>query len=116
MVVKAADLQALVLPVLEGSLPNGFISQGEAPVLSHTAFTAPDEDMNVAWRITARRNLQAEIKSETVIQSALGQPAKTIADSLEASLPVANTPEVQLSPTWWPRLPFLAFRIQVSNQ
>ena len=116
MVVKAADLQALVLPVLEGSLPSGFISQGEAPVLSHTAFSSPDEDMNIAWNITARRNLQAEIKSDTVIQSALGQPAKTIADSLEASLPVSDTPEIQLSPTWWPRLPFLAFRIQVSNQ
>ena len=43
------------------------------------------------------------------------QPASQASQRLAAALPLAAPPELRLFPSWWPRLPFLPFRITVTT-
>ena len=113
MVVTASSLQALVVPVLDGNLPTGFTSIADTLAVSHSGFSSPDATGTVRWSLSAKRSVQAEIPPGAVLQLALGQPKEAVSEHLAAQLPLANTPQVQMQPSWWPRLPYLPFRIEV---
>ena len=69
----------------------------------------------VRWTLYASRTLQAEISPAQAIALALGQPASQASQRLAEALPLAAPPELRLFPSWWPRLPFLPFRITVTT-
>jgi hypothetical protein len=113
LVVLAQDLQALVTPVLNASQPAGFVVL--PGTLNIKAQTSPQQDAEgaVRWTLYASRLLQAEILPAQAIALALGQPASQASLRLSEALPLAAPPELHLFPSWWPRLPFLPFRISV---
>jgi hypothetical protein len=113
MTISAANLHALIGPVMDGSLPAGYKPVSGSLSITHSAFSTPDASGRVEWNISAQRTLQADIVAEAVIQFVLGQPASTISKRLAANLPLADDPDVELYPSWWSRLPYLPFRIKV---
>ena len=113
LVISAENLNALLLPVLDGSLPDGFAPVADSLSLTHSDFSTPGADGSVTWTIFARRSLLAEISAPEVISLAQGQPAENVSAALAQELPLARAPLIELQPSWWPRLPFVPFRIQV---
>jgi hypothetical protein len=116
LVVSGRDLYALARPVLDASLPEGFSPLPDT--LSTTVMTQPklNPDGSTSWTMSAQRALKADIQEAQVIQLVMGLPLAQATQRLLEALPLAGSPQIDISPTWWPRLPFLPFRIQVSSQ
>jgi hypothetical protein len=116
LVVSGRDLHALAIPVLDASLPEGFSPLPDT--LTVTTLTQPklNADGSVSWTISAQRTLRAEIPEAQAIQLVVGLPLTQASQRLSNELPLADSPKISLNPTWWPRLPFLSFRIQVTSQ
>ena len=116
LVVSAEDLQALVTPILNADQPAGFIAlPGTLAIKTQTSPQLNEKDGVVRWTLYASRTLQAEISPAQAIALALGQPASQASQRLAEALPLAAPPELRLFPSWWPRLPFLPFRITVTT-
>lgn len=109
------DLHTLATAVLDANLPHGF-----APVpgtLRITNITNPvmESETSARWRFHAQRKIQAQLNETQAINLSLGlsptQAVKQLADVLALDRP----PHITLTPSWWPRLPILPFRISITN-
>jgi len=109
------DLEALAGVILDANLPKGY--QVLADSLNVEAATPPvvESPGVIRWQMTARRTLQASIPSTQVVNLLLGLPPDEAAARLKDKLPLQGSPSIRMVPPWWPRLPILPFRIQVTQ-
>jgi hypothetical protein len=68
---------------------------------------------NATWNIKAERELITKIEGKDVAISSLGLMPRSAIDLLREKYSLSESPEIILSPEWWPRLPLLPFRIEV---
>jgi hypothetical protein len=111
--VLAQDLRQLAAAMLDGSKPNGFV-----PVLDSMAFEVqghPSVDAAgaVHFDLQVSRKLLHVLNLAQANSLARGLPPWAAADALQARLPLATRPEIRISPTWWPWIPLIPFRITV---
>jgi hypothetical protein len=113
--ISAQDLQQLVTPLLDASLPEGYTILPDT--LSVSALTEPVlDDQEIAhWVLLAQRQLQAVIAPEEAVQIARGLPVAKARQALLIRLPLAKSPDIQTFPSWWIYTPFLPLRIQVEG-
>ena len=111
--VSPQDLQQLVTPLLDASLPEGYTIFPDT--LSITTMSEPVlDDQEIAhWDLLAQRQIQAVIAPEEAIQFARGLPLAQARQLLLNRLPLAEPPEIKTFPSWWPYTPFLPLRLQV---
>jgi hypothetical protein len=65
------------------------------------------------WTVRAERRIIQQINTAQVAQMLQGIGTRDVESQLEDSLPLASDPEVNLSPSWWPWMPIVPFRISV---
>jgi hypothetical protein len=113
LVVSGEDLRSLGASILDANLPQGFQPiSGTLEIRNSTGANPASSDLT-RWRFTAKRKLQASLPENEIIQLALGLSRSSISPRLSSALPLAAPPRITLHPSWWPRLPFLPFRIRV---
>ena len=108
-----SDLRDLGQGVLNANLPEGYLP---VPVsLEVQPITAPEvgSDGIVHWKVRATQKLQPRLSSSQITRLVQGLPPEEAARRLASSLSLASPPQISLWPSWWLRLPFLPFRIQV---
>ena len=111
--VKADDLMQLAQTLLDASMPAGFVpGPGTLQFNSTNVFTA-DQTGSTHFNLLAQRTLIREIQSPQVIFLARGLSPANAQQVLLSKLPLAEPPEIQTSPSWWPWLPLIPFRITV---
>ncbi len=115
-VISGEMVRAFVSPLMDTQTPQGY-----APVEANLAITnlstpTIGTDGKAHWTIQATRDVRAAIPPETAAAMAAGKTMKQATDLLSAYLPVSRPASIMLSPSWWPRLPLLAMRIQVLQQ
>ncbi|NMB90266.1 MAG: hypothetical protein GYA17_18045, partial [Chloroflexi bacterium] len=114
-VIRNEDVRQLVTTAMDAGLPQGFRGINES-----LFFTALDEADLVSgaahWNIRAARMIQTDWKAEQIIRAVLGQAPLAAAQALQSQLSLDGAPEIVVWPAWWPRLPFLPFRIEVMAQ
>jgi hypothetical protein len=112
-VVSSETLHQLVEPIMDSYTPKGYLA------VPHTlAFSQPDRlslmvDGKAHWTINATRKIRADIPGTQVIESLTGIPSAQAAERLSTSFPLAEQAQIILTPSWWPRLPWLGMRIEV---
>jgi hypothetical protein len=111
--VSSETIHSLVIPILDASLPEGYSPVANTLVITRLSAPTLGEDGITHWTIFAQRKLRAEIPENLAINLASGQTTIEAAKRLAAELPLAGNPQIDLIPSWWPRLPFLSMRIQV---
>jgi hypothetical protein len=114
--VDAATLRSLAQTVFDANQPAGYSVL--AGSLQLEILTRPEADKAglVRWRLHATRQVQARIQEAEAVQLSLGlEPVQAIS-RLQQRLPLEQPPRIELQPVWWPRLPFLPFRISVLSQ
>jgi len=111
--VSPQDLQNLVRPLLDASLPEGFTILPDT--LTITALEEPvlDKAGSAHWVMQAQRHIQALIAPEEAVQLARGLPVEKARQHLQDRLPLEEKPLIRPAPSWWPYTPFLSLRIQV---
>jgi hypothetical protein len=112
---SAHDLIRLASLALNASLPPGFgpAESSEALTIKSATKPAPNADGSAHWTIRVERRIVQQINNSQVtplIQGIWAQRVKTV---LQKSLPLEGPPQVSLSPSWWPWVPIVPFRISV---
>jgi hypothetical protein len=114
LVIRYSDLVELAGAALDANLPPGYTPLAETLALEHLSQPKLSPNGVASWRLRASRQLQAQIPMAEAAWLARGLAPDQARASLLAALPLARPPEIVLVPRWWPRLPLLPFRIEVS--
>ena len=69
--------------------------------------------ISLPW-LAASRQLVAEIPVSQAARLVLGLSPQQASKHLEENLPLGIPPQIEVFPSWWPRLTILPFRIQVN--
>lgn len=111
-VIPAGDLHTLAAAALDANLPAGFEPTSEKIEIVHLG--EPEASASrFTWQIEATRPVQAGMDPARAVQLALGLDPQAAGQRLVQGLSLDRAPHIQLQPSWWPRLPFLPFRIEV---
>ena len=113
LVVSFTNLEALAAIVLDSGLEPGFIALEPSLGIEVLEILTVDEDGSAEWRMRATRDSQAVLSNSGVLNQVAGQPLLTAEQRLNKLFFLAEPATVQVNPVWWPRLPFLGFRIEV---
>ena len=115
LVVSGEVLHSLVMPIMDSYTPNGYVPLADTMDISRISYPTLGDDGNAHWTISATRKLQVDIPVKRVVDMVMGANVTQALERLSASLPLAEQAQIVLAPNWWPRLPFLAMRIDVAQ-
>jgi hypothetical protein len=112
---QAKDLETVAQIALDTTLESGKrVIPGTLRIIESQAALLEKEI--VRWKVNATRTV-AQMYPETLIVSfAAGQTLPDAQKSLRNELRLAENPQIEVSPPWWPWLPLLPFRIEVIQQ
>jgi hypothetical protein len=116
LAVSGDDLRSLANRVLDANLPDGFQPVPDSLSLEPLSPPVVGKDGLARWRLKAARNLRPQLAASQAVFLARGLPPALAEQRLSAGLPLVSPPQINLSPSWWPRLPLIPFRIEVINR
>ncbi len=111
-VVSSRDLRELAESALNANLPKGFTPWPDTLKIRNTNIPESGSSSN-EWKMIASRKIMAELPKTEAIKLSLGLSPEQAKNRLTSALPLGAPPEIQLAPSWWPRMPVLPFRIHV---
>ncbi len=114
-VVFAQEVNPLIQKILDLNLPSGYLALVESLEVERITPPVLVEPGVYTWQVRARRRLVAHYSPQSVIQTVLGASPQEARQRLQAALKLETAPLIHLTPSWWPRLPFLPFRIEVRS-
>lgn len=111
--VREADLNAVAQAALDANLEGDLI-----PVKDSLRVRAVSEPMietsgPVRWEIEVSRSLKPRWDRDTISTLVRGQNVTDALAIISSQMNLVSPPEIQIRPSWWNRLPFLPFRIEV---
>jgi len=115
---SARDLTGLASLALNASLPTGFGPAEDTETLTIKTATKPalNADGSAHWTIRAERRIVQQISNSQVTPLIQGIWAQRVKAVLQRNLPLEGPPQVNLSPSWWPWVPIVPFRISVVTE
>jgi hypothetical protein len=111
--VQSADLQRLAEITLNGAIPPGYDPRPESLKVAVDPVATDNTERHPRFELQAARSLSRHIdlqQANVMVRGAT--PARAFAE-LESRLPLAAPPVIRLTPSWWPWLPLIPFRIDV---
>jgi hypothetical protein len=113
LVVSGAHLREMAARVLDVKLPKD--TTALADTLQITNLAQPKLESNLyRWRVRLRRSSRSSLTEDQAVKIVLGLTQEQARVLLSKSLPLSSPPEIRLIPSWWPRLPVLPIRMQVT--
>jgi hypothetical protein len=114
---SAADLAELAALALNASLPTGFQTvDSDKITVRPESNPIMEEDGSAKWNMRAERRIVQQIDPALVTNMIQGFGAWNVESKLKKNLPLAAAPHVQLTPSWWPWMPIVPFRISVLTE
>ena len=112
--IKAEDLRRFAEAALNSSMPAGY--QPIPDSLKIDLLQQPQADSSGKIRLTldVGRDIVRTLDSFRANLLVRGLSPADASERLQSELPLANPPEIVLSPRWWPWLPLIPLRISVS--
>lgn len=111
----ASDVTELASLALNASLPPGFSAASDALSVRPVSTPTLNADGSAKWTVRAERNIVQQINTAQVAQMLQGRSVRNVESQLKKSLPLANNPDIRLTPSWWPWMPIVPFRITVDS-
>lgn len=109
-VVSQQDLQTVAQTALIASAAPGSLEIPGSLVISN--LNEPRlEGGSARWTIQAVRMVRHDWPHDVLIRALAGRRPQEAAALLKDRLGLVETPKITLSPSWWPRLPLLPFRM-----
>jgi hypothetical protein len=110
---SAPDLAELAALALNASLPSGFSAASDAITVKPVSVPLSSADNSTHWNVRAERKIVQQINVAQVAQMIQGVGSREAQTQLEKNFPLAGSPKIDLSPSWWPWVPMVPFRISV---
>jgi hypothetical protein len=111
--VQGADLQRLAATTLNGSIPPGYDPRPESLEFVVNPAETRNTERPARIELQAARTVIRHIDLQQANVMVRGETPARAAATLEARLPLAAPPVIKLTPSWWPWLPLIPFRIDV---
>lgn len=116
-IVQGEDLRNLGQAALEANLMQGYSANPETMEIQHLSSPTTDAESNLSnWRMKAQWQTAANLDTTQAIKLAIGLSPNEAAQRIDGELPLAKPPQIRIFPSWWPRMPFLPFRITVTDR
>ena len=112
----ASDLTELATLALNASLPSGFLALSDVLTVESAASPELLEDGSAHWAIRAERKIVQQVNTSRVTKLILGLGSSDAQSKLDEALPLKTEPKISLTPSWWPWVPIVPFRIEVVAQ
>ena len=113
---SASDLTELASLALNASLPSGFLPVSDALTLKPASKPTISDDGSARWTMRVERKIVQQVDPAKVTHLIQGYGSGMAQSRLEEQLPLASSPQISLSPSWWPWVPIVPFRISVVTQ
>ncbi len=107
------DIHALEKAALDANIPAWYEAVPATMTVTDPGLPLTDSIGLTHWQIQLARSLRFYIDSRAIAHMVQGLPLATARQRLGA-IPSNQNPIVRLSPSWWPWMPFVGFRISVS--
>lgn len=111
----ASDLTELAALALNASLPSGFLPASDALTVEPVTEPRIIGSGALRWRMRAERQIVQQVNASQVTQLIQGLAARDAQTRLEENLPLLSKPRISLTPSWWPWVPIVPFRIEVAT-
>lgn len=115
LAVSRNDLEAAAAPSMDAALPQGksakpgsYSFQGVNPPLILS-------DGRISWDIQASRSVAQTIQFQSIPALVKGLQISDAQQIVQNHLGLNHLPAIYLNPSWWPRLPLIPFRIEVTG-
>jgi hypothetical protein len=107
------DLDALSKIALDASLPDGYLPISAE--LIELPLSAPITEAGgvTHWEMQVQRLLQAHLDPMIIVQLSAGRKPANAVHQLKKSVALAESPVIQVIPSWWPWMPLVPLRITV---
>lgn len=115
LTINENDINKLANLVLDANLPEQYQPVSEQVVVQSLNEPTLDENGVIHWQMIIRRDIMADIDRVQAINMILGLTTNEASRDLANSFDLMELPDITLTPRWWPRVPFVPFRVQVSN-
>jgi hypothetical protein len=114
----ASDLTELASLALNASLPSGFGAEAASDALTVEPVTNPTTLSNgsTRWTIRAEREITQHVDAAQVTQMILGLDSDSAQKELDKNLPLASSPKITFTPSWWRWVPIVPFRVEVVTE
>lgn len=113
---SASDLAELASLALSASLPSGFSPSSDAVTLKPATKPIISDDGSARWTMRVERKIVQQVDASQVTHLIQGYSSRSAQSRLEEQLPLASSPQISLSPSWWPWVPIVPFRISVVTE
>jgi hypothetical protein len=113
--ISESDLHLLAMMVLNASIPNGFAPLTGSLKVDPIGETLKMGDGKLTWQLLAERKIAKQNDSLGVISNVLGKTLATAVKNL-SNLDLASSPQISISPPWWPWMPLIPARIFIEMQ
>jgi len=99
--------------ILETNSPAGYSPIPSTLKFDHLQPPTPNEEMVFKWDMNAKWQMKAEIDTTQAVQLVLFRKPEEAVQQLLDNIPIGEDISITISPSWWPRLPILPFRVNV---
>jgi hypothetical protein len=109
-----SDLRLLAERVLNASMPAGYdIASSQVDLKSVSGFS--ESQGIVHWQMRVQRGMRALLDPGQVSSIVQGKTLGNAGSLLTETFGLAQSPQININPGWWPWLPFLPIRISVKG-
>jgi hypothetical protein len=113
--VAAEDREALASAILEANLPEGYNPIPGTMTIEQLSKPKFVDESTLRWRIRLQRDIQADPSVNLAISLVLGRSPQIASQVLVQNLSLSVPPKISTNPSWWPVMPFIPLRINVTS-
>jgi hypothetical protein len=113
--ISLQDLRQLALAALNASMPLDYAAS-EQPVLAPLADIVTDTEGATRFDLQATRTLLRKIDLAEVNNLVRGQRLEAARQTLGVNFSLRKPAEIELTPSWWPWMPLIPFRLSVVTE
>lgn len=110
--VPGDAINLLARQVLQAGMEAGYAPVSAEIQISHKTSPVLDESGRAKWTMLLSRPIQQVPDLNTIAEAVVGLPVQAAIAYIQQNGRYDRPPDISLTPAWWPRLPFLPFRIQ----
>ena len=114
-VVSGSILQGFINPIMDSYTPSGYLPQPGTLTYNDSRITGLNSEGKYHVSMVATREVQPSIPGQRLLNLIKGKTISRALTQLTVYMPMAGQAHIQVFPSWWPWLPFLASRIELEQ-
>jgi hypothetical protein len=111
---KKSDLVELAKPILDAEVPDGYVPEDKSIEVETLEKPITISSDNTFFDIQFRQKIRKEIDLFYLSRLIQGVEIQEAYNRLDKIFGNESNPMIEITPSWWPRLPFVAMRIGIS--